>query len=339
MRYLVNALSKAGKFFWISLVIISLLPLTQKPAFTESAKATILFILDGSGSMWAKIDNKEKITIAKGVLIELIEELPEAVHVGLEVYGHRSKGDCNDIEMLVPVGEGDKVVLREKIQSINPKGKTPITESIRLAAKHIETREEETMIVLVSDGNETCKGDPCALVKELKEKGIKFVMHVVGLDVTTQEKEQLVCIAEVGGGKYFTAQNAKQLKIAFSEVKVRLTRQAASSSTVSPYLGEVWYETESGWEGVWKRQRRSNKFDAQWTGHGLVTAELIIIIEGNSVFIDRQKSSDGNDCAYTGTIDFDTMTVKGSYRCTRHPNPIPWEARIEGMQQPDNKKK
>jgi hypothetical protein len=332
MKYLVNALSKASKYFYITLVIIALLPLTQKPTLAESTKATILFILDGSGSMWAKIDNKEKITIAKGVLIQLIEELPEAVHIGLEVYGHRREGDCNDIEMLVPVDEGNKDLLREKIQSINPRGKTPITESIRLAAKHIEGRKEETMIVLVSDGNETCGGDPCTLVKELKGKEIKFVMHVVGLDVTTQEKEQLVCIAEAGGGKYFTAQNTKQLKIAFSEVKVRLTRKAASSSTVSPYLGEVWYEAESGWEGVWKRQGSSNKFDAQWTGHGLVTAELTIIIEGNSVFIDRQNSSDGNDCAYTGTIDFDTMTVKGSYRCTRHPDPVPWEARIEGVE-------
>ena len=190
------------------------------------AKSNILFILDGSGSMWAQIDNRPKIAIAKEVMTNLIQQLPDSVEAGLEVYGHRSKGDCNDIEMMSPVGKSDRVALVQQIDSIQPKGKTPIAGSFRLAAEQLKSAEEETTVVLISDGNETCEGDPCALVRQLREQGIKVKVHVVGFDVNKDEREQLVCIAEAGDGKYFTAQNTNQLKDALTEVKKEVIEKA-----------------------------------------------------------------------------------------------------------------
>jgi Mg-chelatase subunit ChlD len=197
-----------------------------------SADAHVLFILDASGSMWAKVENREKIAIAKEVMTNLIRELPDGVKVGLEVYGHRTKGDCNDIEMLVPVGKGDKNTLIRQIEAIQPKGETPITKALELAGEKLKEIEGETTVVLVSDGKETCKGDPCALVKALKEKGIKTQVHVVGFGVTEDEKQQLACIAEAGGGKYFTARNASQLKGALTEVKKQVIEKAESKTVV-----------------------------------------------------------------------------------------------------------
>jgi Ca-activated chloride channel family protein len=84
--------------------------------------------------------------------------------------------------------------------------------------KPLKSREGETTVVLVSDGKETCEGDPCALVKELKASGIKFTMHVVGFDVTPEETKQLECIAKAGGGEYFAAKNAGEFKKAAEEV-------------------------------------------------------------------------------------------------------------------------
>jgi len=184
-----------------------------------SEKGNVLFILDGSGSMWAEIDNKPKIVIAKEVMINLIQQLPDTVKAGLEVYGHRSKGDCNDIELLSLVGKSDKTTLVQQIQSIQPKGKTPITGSLKLAAEQLRAAEEETAVVLISDGKETCQGDPCVLVSQLRKQGIKVKVHVVGFDVNQAEREQLMCIADAGGGKYFTAQNAGELTNALTEVR------------------------------------------------------------------------------------------------------------------------
>ena len=179
----------------------------------------VLFILDGSGSMAAQIDGKPKMDVAKEVMINAIKGLPDNVNVGLQVYGHRSKGDCDDIETLAEVGPTDKEAIIKKINSIKPMGKTPITKSFEIAGEKLGAMEDETTVILVSDGEETCEGDPCALVKSLKEKGINVKVHVVGFDVGAKEKEQLSCIAEAGGGKYFAADSAAQLEEALAEVE------------------------------------------------------------------------------------------------------------------------
>jgi Ca-activated chloride channel family protein len=184
----------------------------------SGASSNLIFILDASGSMWGQIEGTPKIAIAKEVLTGLIQDLPGDVHVGLVAYGHRRKGDCNDVEELVPLSPVDKKNLIAKIQAINPKGKTPITRSVQMTADKIKVLEDETTIILVSDGKETCEGDPCALVKELKKLGIKFVMHVIGFDVTEEERAQLECMAKAGGGEYFTAKTAGQFKMAAEKV-------------------------------------------------------------------------------------------------------------------------
>ncbi len=180
--------------------------------------SNVLFILDASGSMWGQIGGASKIAIAKQEMSRLVNEL-ENTKMGLIAYGHRRKGDCNDIENLVELGNRNKGTIIKQIKAITPKGKTPITKSIEIAAKQLQPVEDESEIILVSDGRETCEGDPCVYVKELKQKGIRFRMHVIGFDVNHQEREQLECIAKAGGGKYFSAQNAAQFKNALNSVK------------------------------------------------------------------------------------------------------------------------
>ncbi len=195
-----------------------------KPASQAVSSGNLIFILDASGSMWGQIEGKAKIVIAKEVMTGLIQDLPDDSVVGLVAYGHRRKGDCDDVEELVPLSKIDKSKLIKIIQGLNARGKTPIYRSARMTAERIKHLEDETTIILVSDGMETCDPDPCGLVKELKEAGIKFVMHVIGFDVTENEKEQLECMAEAGGGRYYTAANAGEFMAAAREV-VRKTRE------------------------------------------------------------------------------------------------------------------
>jgi hypothetical protein len=234
-----NAWLKAIQIFGICVAILIEFLFVQNQVSAETIGTNILFILDGSGSMWGRLDNVEKIVTAKEVMTELVNDFPEGINIGLEVYGHRRKGDCGDIEMLESLGKGDKATIIRKIESISPKGKTPITKSIELAAKQLETLEEETTIVLVSDGKETCKGNPCTLVKTLKERGINFTMHVIGFDVTKEERAQLACIAEAGGGRYFTAKNAIQLKEAFTEVKTEMIEKVEISKGKRSVFGST----------------------------------------------------------------------------------------------------
>ena len=128
------------------------------------------------------------------------------------------KNDCSDVETLIKLGPLNKSNMIKVINSINPKGKTPITLSIQQVADQLKTIEDACSIILVSDGLETCEGDPCELTKKLKEAGIDFTMYVVGFDVNKEVTAQLECVAKAGGGQYFPASSAEKLKSALTDV-------------------------------------------------------------------------------------------------------------------------
>ncbi len=211
---------------------------TVTPAGAQEADdpTTILLILDSSGSMWGQIDGVAKIVIAKQTLSTIITDLPDNAEVGLILYGHRTKGDCNDVELVTPIGRIDKSGLTQRIQAINPKGKTPITLSIQLAGEALRTIESAATVVLVSDGEETCDADPCAAARQLKESGVDFVMHVIGFDVGDDERAQLECIASAGGGKYFTAASSEDFEFAAKTATMAVATAPASGE------GEVWIQ-------------------------------------------------------------------------------------------------
>ncbi len=181
------------------------------PFFSLSHATSLYYILDGSGSMWGRVDGETKIVAAQKVMIGLVDAMPTEVAVGLTVYGHKRKGDCSDITEIIPLGPLDREQAVQAIRSIKPKGRTPIADSIKQVVDNLKGQEDETTIVLVSDGIETCGGDPCAVTKSLKDTGIKFIIHTVGFDVDKKASEQLACIARVGGGSFFSVANAQDL--------------------------------------------------------------------------------------------------------------------------------
>ena len=193
----------------------------------------VVFILDASGSMWGQAGGKAKIAIAKEVMAQAVPGLPDQVRLGLVAYGHRKKGDCSDVEVLVAPGSSDRAGLLKKVQALSPKGKTPIAGSLKQTAEMLKSKENETTIVLVSDGMETCEADPCGVVKALKASGIKFVLHVVGFDVDAKGKEQLTCLAQAGGGKYFSAGDAAGLLAALEAVKKEVAVKVEAAKTVT----------------------------------------------------------------------------------------------------------
>ncbi len=197
-----------------------------QPSYPE-----VVFILDASGSMWGKAGNETKIAAAKKVMTKAVPALPTEVRLGLVAYGHRKKGDCADVEVLVPAGSTDREGLLKKVQGLSPKGKTPIAASVAQTAESLKGKENETTIVLVSDGIETCHDDPCGAVKALKESGIKFVMHVVGFGVDAKGKAQLTCLATAAGGKYFSADDAIGLLAALETVKKEVAVKVEAAKT------------------------------------------------------------------------------------------------------------
>jgi len=184
----------------------------------NAANPAVLFVFDGSGSMWGQVDGKTKIELAKEAMSGLVKDFPAGTDIGLIAYGHRKEGDCSDIETLASLGSSKDSVI-SAVQSINPKGKTPLTKSIQFAAEQLKGRDAPTSIVVISDGKESCNADPCEAAKAVRQAGVNLKVHVIGFDVKGDEAKQLQCIASNGGGKYFAANNAGELAKSFAEVK------------------------------------------------------------------------------------------------------------------------
>ncbi len=185
-----------------------------------AAPNNILFILDASGSMWGRMGDVPKIEIAKGVLSTLVTDLPAETQVGLATYGHRVKEACDDLELLAPVGGTDPNGIQARLQGITPLGKTPIAASLAESAVWLQDRREENNnVVLISDGLETCGGDPCQAAQKLAAVGVSTRVYVVGFDLSAEEHAQLKCISDLGKGQYFQASTASDLKLALAEIE------------------------------------------------------------------------------------------------------------------------
>jgi Ca-activated chloride channel homolog len=209
----------------VSIVLFALLffyalPSLAKKASAEQVKATksnypdTIIILDASGSMWGQISGKPKIQIAKEVMNDLIDKLPPEMRVGLMAYGHRRKGDCNDIEMLTPIGKVNPSIMKAKIKAITPKGKTPLSAAVKQAAEKLHYASKRATVVLVSDGLETCGGNPCDLAERLAMNGVDFTVHVIGFDLSKEEQLRLRCLADKTGGLFLAADDADALRTA-----------------------------------------------------------------------------------------------------------------------------
>ena len=203
-------------------ILVLLSVLFNDSVAEDKAKAVIIF--DASGSMWGQINGTPKISIARDALKNVIREWNPNVELGLTAYGHRSKGDCNDIETIIPVGRVDKNKVIRTVMEIQPKGKTPISRSLRKVANEIRYTEEKATIILISDGKETCDPDPCGTAKELKKQGIDFVTHVIGFNVDRNTDKQLECIAHATGGEYFSAKNATALNKAIKVIAKKVEK-------------------------------------------------------------------------------------------------------------------
>ena len=201
-----------------SMILIFLFCLFAGGLYAQSSQPpNILFIFDASGSMWGKLGNRTKIQVAKETMIKLVQKTGEQSKLGLIVYGHKSTNACTDIETLVPLSPVNKSQFIEKVNALNPKGKTPIALSIKHALAHIKTIREQVILVLVSDGLETCEGNACELVQQAKKEGIKITMHVVGFGIEEKDLSPLECVVQAGGGQYFPANNAEELLAALEK--------------------------------------------------------------------------------------------------------------------------
>jgi 6-phosphogluconolactonase (cycloisomerase 2 family) len=193
-----------------------------------------VFILDASGSMLSDLGGRTRLAIAQDAVGDLSAGLPSSIYASLWAYGHRVEQDdkaasCQDIEEVIGLGPVDAQQFDSVAHSLAAKGYTPITDALLQAASSLPVGpHERNSVVLVSDGEETCGGDPCALAAELAAGDIELVIHTIGLAVDDVTRDQLQCIADASGGTYTDADSAEDLSAALEGAA-----EAASDDTFS----------------------------------------------------------------------------------------------------------
>jgi len=218
-----------------------------------TAGENVILVLDASGSMWGRIGGTTKIEIAREAVAGLVGDWKAGDNLGLVAYGHRRKGDCNDIETLIPVGPLTAQRFLATVNGLNPEGMTPLSAAVVQAADALKIHELKATVILVSDGEETCNLDPCAVGADLEAKGVDFTAHVIGFDVPNPAHQaQLRCLAEKTGGRYLNARDARSLTAALNTLAVVTTEPAlppAQATIKGPASAPIGSAIEVAWTG------------------------------------------------------------------------------------------
>jgi hypothetical protein len=205
------------KVFFVGVIVLTMITMItdNKAQAVEIQGNDLEIILDVSGSMAGLVEGRAKIDVAKEAIATVVNQIPDSSYVGFRAYGHqhhKSQKNCTDTELIFPISKINKQQIISKVNSLQPNGWTPIEYSLRQAKKDFSNKSEfGKMIILVSDGEESCGGDPCAAVKDMKSAGFNVVVNTVGFDVSAVAEKQLKCIAAATGGEYKSAKNAQGL--------------------------------------------------------------------------------------------------------------------------------
>ncbi len=223
----------------------------------ETTDKHTMIVFDGSGSMWGQIDGQAKITLAQQAMNEISRQFKPSDAIGLIAYGHRRKGDCDDIELLVPLAVNNTANLINSVNNIKPKGKTPIGAALKMATDQLKITEQAAEVILISDGLETCDLNPCQVAEQAEALGIDFTAHVIGFGLSQDQGKQLSCVADITGGQYFAAQDAASLNDALNQVLEAavepvadvLPKASVSAPKLPPTIGTTFFVDWTGPNG------------------------------------------------------------------------------------------
>ena len=148
---------------------------------------SVMIVLDGSGSMWGVIDGsrQNKLTLVRDSMRRALTRLGPETRVGLTGFGHR-RGDCGDVEVMLPAEKLDAERIMGPLGPYNPKGRGPLALALREAGKSLAGAQGRRSLVLIHDDADNCQADACAAAAELKSAGI--VVHVVGVSLNSARR-------------------------------------------------------------------------------------------------------------------------------------------------------
>lgn len=195
----------------------------------------ILFVLDCSGSMWQDMGSRSRMEVARSILSRMVDSLKSQPNVELAVraYGHRSAPglqDCRDTRLEVGFEPGNAQKIKDAIGKLKPNGTTPIAYSLTQSANDFPSVKSKNIVILITDGEESCGMDPCAVSLALQNKNIILKPFIIGIGLSDEAVKAFSCV----GRTYNTKTEAD-----FGEILGVVVSQALNNTTAQVMLNDI----------------------------------------------------------------------------------------------------
>lgn len=188
----------------------------------KKQQTNVVILMDASGSMKASVNGGVKMDLAKETIKQFTDQLEENVNVSLLAYGHIGTGkdsdkakSCKSIDALYPLSLYEEASFIKAMDSFQASGWTPLAGAIEKANELLSSYpndEYKNIVYIVSDGIETCDGNPIEAAKKFNESNIEAKVNIIGFDVDDEGQKQLKQVAEAGGGNYATVRDQSEFE-------------------------------------------------------------------------------------------------------------------------------
>lgn len=224
---------------WAALVVPTVMFCCRSalPAPMQAQTPTAILVLDSSRSMWGHIGSVNKVVIVREALSKTFKKFEGKLRLGLMAYGYQKESGCDDFGTLKPLGPLDAEAYGKAVQSIAPKGSTPMAATLRAAAEELIKLSGPGHIVLLTDGLDNCRGDPCGLAEELAKASSGLKIHAIAFDRDNKQAlEGLQCVAAPSEGIFAFATSKEELEAALDRVFANIMSPSVSPLAKKPAL-------------------------------------------------------------------------------------------------------
>ncbi|MET3574840.1 hypothetical protein ACFFIY_10515 [Bhargavaea ullalensis] len=192
----------------------------ERPAGEERGQAPdrAVILLDASSSMLLEADGELKMDTAKSAVRSFGRTIGQNSDVSLYAYGHagtQNRADkelsCGTIDEVYPAGSYDEERFNEAVAGVKAAGWTPLAGAIRQANEDLAGSDGDITVYIVSDGAETCGGDPVAEAAAFAAGHPGRHVDIIGFQVDADAESQLQSVAEAGNGRYLGADTLEEM--------------------------------------------------------------------------------------------------------------------------------
>lgn len=149
-----------------------------------------------------------RITPARQAAVAIAGDLPGDVGAGLVLVGSCRDG-AKPVGFFEPARRGALLARLHGLKPPKPNTTTgtPLADGLAKAARMVDGVKRDAMMLVISDGEESCGGDPCATAAAIARARPRLRINV--LDITGTGAGN--CVARATGGRVFTARNAPEV--------------------------------------------------------------------------------------------------------------------------------